>query len=44
MAQRRGRRWDVAVLYDDTVSYFSARIWWSLHAYGFESARILEGG
>ena len=32
------------VLYDDTVSYFSARIWWSLRAYGFESARILEGG
>ena len=32
------------VLYDDTVSYFAARIWWSLRAYGFESARILDGG
>ena len=32
------------VLYDDTVSYFAARIWWSLRAYGYESARILEGG
>jgi thiosulfate/3-mercaptopyruvate sulfurtransferase len=32
------------VLYDDTVSYFASRIWWSLRAYGYESARILEGG
>lgn len=32
------------VLYDDTLSYFAARVWWSLRAYGFESARILEGG
>jgi thiosulfate/3-mercaptopyruvate sulfurtransferase len=32
------------VLYDDTLSYHAARAWWSLHAYGFESARILDGG
>lgn len=33
-----------AVLYDDTLSYHAARAWWSLRAYGFESARVLEGG
>lgn len=33
-----------AVLYDDTLSYHAARAWWSLYAYGFESARILDGG
>jgi thiosulfate/3-mercaptopyruvate sulfurtransferase len=32
------------VLYDDTVSYYAARVWWSLRAYGCESVRILEGG
>jgi thiosulfate/3-mercaptopyruvate sulfurtransferase len=32
------------VIYDDTVGLFSARTWWSLRAYGFESARILDGG
>ena len=32
------------VLYDDTLSYYAARVWWSLRAYGFEAARILEGG
>ena len=32
------------VLYDDTLSYFAARVWWSLRAYGYESARILEVG
>jgi thiosulfate/3-mercaptopyruvate sulfurtransferase len=32
------------VLYDDTLSYYAARAWWSLRAYGFESGRILEGG
>ena len=32
------------VLYDDTLSYFAARVWWSLRAYGYESARILDGG
>jgi thiosulfate/3-mercaptopyruvate sulfurtransferase len=32
------------VLYDDTLSYHAARAWWSLRAYGFDTARILEGG
>jgi thiosulfate/3-mercaptopyruvate sulfurtransferase len=32
------------VLYDDTLSYFAARVWWSLRAYGHESVRILEAG
>ena len=32
------------VLYDDTLSLYAARVWWSLRAYGFESARILDGG
>jgi thiosulfate/3-mercaptopyruvate sulfurtransferase len=33
-----------AVLYDDTLGYHAARAWWSLRAYGFEAARVLEGG
>ncbi len=32
------------VIYDDTLSLFAARTWWSLRAYGFESSRILDGG
>jgi thiosulfate/3-mercaptopyruvate sulfurtransferase len=32
------------VLYDDTVSLFAAWVWWGLRAFGFESARILDGG
>jgi len=32
------------VLYDDTVSLFAARVWWSLRVYGLESARVLDGG
>jgi thiosulfate/3-mercaptopyruvate sulfurtransferase len=32
------------VLYDDTLSLFASRVWWSLHAYGFEAMRILDGG
>ena len=32
------------VLYDDTAGLFAARVWWSLRAYGFASARILDGG
>jgi thiosulfate/3-mercaptopyruvate sulfurtransferase len=32
------------VLYDDTASLFAARVWWSLRVYGFDSARILDGG
>lgn len=33
-----------AVVYDDTVSLYAARTWWSLRAYGFEACRILDGG
>lgn len=32
------------VIYDDTQSLFAARAWWSLRVYGFESARVLDGG
>lgn len=32
------------ILYDDTLSYYAARVWWSLRAFGFESVRILGGG
>ncbi|HVL53918.1 MAG TPA: sulfurtransferase [Vitreimonas sp.] len=32
------------VLYDDTLSLYASRVWWSLRAYGFESIRILDGG
>jgi thiosulfate/3-mercaptopyruvate sulfurtransferase len=32
------------VAYDDTQNLFSARVWWSLSAYGFESVRLLDGG
>ncbi len=32
------------VIYDDTVSLFAARTWWSLRVYGFESVRVLDGG
>jgi thiosulfate/3-mercaptopyruvate sulfurtransferase len=32
------------VLYDDTISMFAAWTWWALRTYGFESARILDGG
>jgi thiosulfate/3-mercaptopyruvate sulfurtransferase len=32
------------VIYDDTLSLYSARAWWSLRVYGLESARILDGG
>ncbi len=33
-----------AVLYDDTLAYHASRAWWSLNAYGYETARILDGG
>jgi len=33
-----------AVIYDDTVSLYATRVWWSLRAYGFESCRVLDGG
>ena len=32
------------VIYDDTLGLYAARAWWSLAAYGFESARVLDGG
>jgi len=32
------------VLYDDTLGLYAARAWWSLRVYGFESARVLDGG
>ena len=32
------------VLYDDTLSLYASRVWWSLRVYGLESARILDGG
>jgi thiosulfate/3-mercaptopyruvate sulfurtransferase len=32
------------ILYDDTLGYHAARAWWSLRAYGFDNARVLEGG
>jgi thiosulfate/3-mercaptopyruvate sulfurtransferase len=32
------------VLYDDTIGLYAARAWWSLRVYGFESAKILDGG
>ena len=32
------------IAYDDTLSLFAARVWWSLRAYGIESVRILDGG
>jgi thiosulfate/3-mercaptopyruvate sulfurtransferase len=32
------------VIYDDSLSLYAARAWWSLRVYGFESARILDGG
>jgi thiosulfate/3-mercaptopyruvate sulfurtransferase len=32
------------VVYDDTIGLYAARVWWTLQAYGFESARILDGG
>jgi len=35
---------DRGLVYDDTNSLFSARVWWSLRAYGFDSCRILDGG
>jgi thiosulfate/3-mercaptopyruvate sulfurtransferase len=32
------------VVYDDTLSLYAAWTWWAMRAYGFESARILDGG
>jgi thiosulfate/3-mercaptopyruvate sulfurtransferase len=35
---------NTVVLYDDTLGLYAARAWWSFRVYGFESARILDGG
>jgi thiosulfate/3-mercaptopyruvate sulfurtransferase len=35
---------NTVVLYDDTLSLFASRVWWSLQVYGFEAVRILDGG
>jgi thiosulfate/3-mercaptopyruvate sulfurtransferase len=32
------------VIYDDSLGLYASRTWWSLRAYGYESARILDGG
>jgi len=32
------------VIYDDSLGLYATRVWWSLRVYGFESARILDGG
>jgi thiosulfate/3-mercaptopyruvate sulfurtransferase len=32
------------VLYDDSIGLYASRVWWTLRVYGFESARILDGG
>ncbi len=32
------------VIYDDTVSLYASRVWWTLRVYGFDSCRILDGG
>ena len=32
------------VIYDDSLGLYASRAWWSLRAYGFEAARILDGG
>jgi thiosulfate/3-mercaptopyruvate sulfurtransferase len=32
------------VLYDRMVNIWAARVWWMLHAFGFNNAAILDGG
>jgi thiosulfate/3-mercaptopyruvate sulfurtransferase len=32
------------VLYDSRNSAWAARVWWMLRAYGFDTARVLDGG
>lgn len=45
LAERAGISSDsTVVVYDDTVSLYASRVWWSLWAYGFESVRVLDGG
>jgi thiosulfate/3-mercaptopyruvate sulfurtransferase len=33
-----------AVLYDDFLGMWAARIWWMLRAFGFDDAAVLNGG
>ena len=33
-----------AVLYDDFLGMYAARIWWMLRAFGFDDAAVLNGG
>ena len=35
---------NTVVLYDDALSLYASRVWWSLRVYGFEAIRILDGG
>lgn len=32
------------VLYDTTYTMWATRVWWMLHAFGFEDAAVLDGG
>lgn len=32
------------VCYDDTAALYASRVWWGLQTYGFDSARVLDGG
>jgi thiosulfate/3-mercaptopyruvate sulfurtransferase len=32
------------VLYDANMSMWAARVWWMLRAFGFDNARVLDGG
>jgi thiosulfate/3-mercaptopyruvate sulfurtransferase len=33
-----------AVLYDDFLGMYAARVWWMLRAFGFDAAAVLDGG
>jgi thiosulfate/3-mercaptopyruvate sulfurtransferase len=33
-----------AILYDDFLGMYAARVWWMLRAFGFDSAAVLNGG
>ena len=33
-----------AVLYDDFLGMYAARVWWMLRAFGFDNAAVLNGG
>jgi thiosulfate/3-mercaptopyruvate sulfurtransferase len=32
------------VVYDDSDGLYASRVWWTLRAYGFDAARIVDGG